>query len=50
MGTACAVWTDIGPAYAALSVIALFAGPASAPRLLCIAASIGGVPCLRLTS
>ena len=48
VGTAYAVWTGIGAAGAALVGIWLFKEPASAVRILSLAAIVGGVVGLKL--
>lgn len=50
IGTAYAVWTGIGAAGTALLGIVLFHEPATAARLLCIAAILAGVVGLKLVS
>ena len=49
VGTAYAVWTGIGAAGAALVGVILYKEPATAVRILSIAAIIGGVAGLRLS-
>jgi quaternary ammonium compound-resistance protein SugE len=48
LGTAYAVWTGIGTIGTALFGILLFGEPATAARLLCIAAIAGGIAGLKL--
>ncbi len=48
LGTAYAVWTGIGAVGAVLLGILLFNEPATAGRLLCVAAIIGGIIGLKL--
>ncbi len=43
LGTAYAVWTGIGAVGAAILGIVLFKEPATAARLVCIAAIVGGI-------
>ena len=50
VGTAYAVWTGIGAAGAAIVGVALYREPATAVRILSIAAIIGGVVGLKLGS
>ena len=50
VGTAYAVWTGIGAAGAALVGVLLYKEPATAVRILSIAAIVGGVIGLRLSS
>jgi quaternary ammonium compound-resistance protein SugE len=50
IGTAYAVWTGIGAVGVALLGIILFAEPASAMRLGCIALIVGGIVGLKLVS
>jgi quaternary ammonium compound-resistance protein SugE len=50
IGTAYAMWTGIGALGVASLGIALFGESASPARLLCIAAIVGGVIGLKLTS
>ena len=50
VGTAYAVWTGIGAAGAALVGVVLYREPATAVRILSIAAIIGGVIGLKLAS
>jgi quaternary ammonium compound-resistance protein SugE len=50
IGTAYAVWTGIGAVGAATLGILLFSEPASAVRILCIAAILGGIVGLKLTA
>ena len=50
VGTAYAVWTGIGAAGAALVGVVLYKEPATALRILSIAAIIGGVVGLRVSS
>ena len=50
VGTAYAVWTGIGAAGAALVGVVLYKEPATAVRILSIAAIVGGVIGLRLSS
>jgi quaternary ammonium compound-resistance protein SugE len=48
LGTAYAVWTGIGAVGAVLLGIALFAEPASAGRLACVALIVAGIIGLKL--
>jgi quaternary ammonium compound-resistance protein SugE len=48
LGTAYAVWTGIGAVGSVLLGIVLFREPATAGRLLCVAAIIGGIVGLKL--
>jgi quaternary ammonium compound-resistance protein SugE len=48
LGTAYAVWTGIGAVGAAVLGMVLFKEPATATRILCIAAIIGGIIGLKL--
>jgi quaternary ammonium compound-resistance protein SugE len=48
LGTAYAVWTGIGAVGSVLLGIALFKEPATAGRLLCVAAIVGGIVGLKL--
>jgi len=48
LGTAYAVWTGIGAVGSVLFGIVLFHEPATAGRLLCVAAIIGGIVGLKL--
>jgi quaternary ammonium compound-resistance protein SugE len=48
VGTAYAVWTGIGAAGVAILGIALFAEPAGAARLGCIATIVAGIVGLKL--
>jgi quaternary ammonium compound-resistance protein SugE len=50
VGTAYAVWTGIGAAGSVIAGIVLFAEPASAMRLLCIAIVVVGIVGLKVTS
>jgi quaternary ammonium compound-resistance protein SugE len=50
IGTAYAVWTGIGAVGTALLGIALFAEPATAGRLACIALIVAGILGLKLLS
>lgn len=50
LGTAYAVWTGIGIVGTAIVGIVLFAEPATAIRLLCIALIVGGILGLRLSA
>jgi quaternary ammonium compound-resistance protein SugE len=50
VGTAYAIWTGIGAVGVAALGILLFSESASLPRLLCIAAIVGGVIGLKVTS
>ena len=50
VGTAYAVWTGIGAAGAALVGVLLYKEPATAVRILSIAAIVGGVIGLKLSS
>ena len=50
LGKAYAVWTGIGTVGTAIFGIALFADPADAKRLLCIALIVAGILGLKLTS
>ena len=50
LGTAYAVWTGIGIVGTALIGIVLFAEPATAIRLLCIALIVGGILGLRMSA
>ncbi len=50
LGTAYAVWTGIGAVGSVLCGIWLFQEPATAGRLLCVAAIIGGIIGLKLLS
>ncbi|MES2718547.1 MAG: multidrug efflux SMR transporter [Pseudomonadota bacterium] len=43
LGTAYAVWTGIGAVGAAILGMAFFKEPATAARMLCIAAIVGGI-------
>ncbi len=43
LGTAYAVWTGIGAVGAAIFGMVIFKEPASAARILCIAAIVGGI-------
>jgi quaternary ammonium compound-resistance protein SugE len=48
LGTAYAVWTGIGAVGAAVLGIVFFKEPATAARILCIAAIVGGIIGLKL--
>jgi quaternary ammonium compound-resistance protein SugE len=48
LGTAYAVWTGIGAVGSVLLGIVIFKEPATAGRLLCVAAIIGGIVGLKL--
>jgi quaternary ammonium compound-resistance protein SugE len=48
LGTAYAVWTGIGAVGSVLLGIVLFQEPATAGRLLCVAAIVGGIVGLKL--
>jgi quaternary ammonium compound-resistance protein SugE len=48
LGTAYAVWTGIGAVGAAVLGILFFKEPASLPRIICIAAIVGGIVGLKL--
>lgn len=48
VGTAYAVWAGIGSVGAALLGIVVFKEPATLPRLVCIAAIVGGILGLKL--
>jgi len=48
LGTAYAIWTGIGAVGAVVLGIILFHEPATAGRLLCVAAIIGGIAGLKL--
>ena len=48
LGTAYAVWTGIGTVGTAVLGMWLFGEPAGAPRLLCIAAIVGGIVGLKV--
>jgi quaternary ammonium compound-resistance protein SugE len=48
LGTAYAVWTGVGTVGTALLGIALFAEPATAARLACIALIVAGIAGLKL--
>jgi quaternary ammonium compound-resistance protein SugE len=48
LGTAYAVWTGIGAVGAAVLGIVFFKEPATAARILCIAAIVGGIVGLKL--
>lgn len=48
LGTAYAVWTGIGAVGAAVLGIVFFKEPATAARILCIAAIVGGIAGLKL--
>ena len=48
LGTAYAVWTGIGGAGAAVLGMVFFKEPATAARILCIAAIVGGIVGLKL--
>ena len=50
LGTAYAVWTGIGTAGTVMVGIAIFGESASALRLLCLAAIVGGIIGLKLVS
>ena len=50
VGTAYAIWTGIGAAGTALLGIALFAEPASLPRLFCIGLIVAGIIGLKLAA
>jgi len=50
LGTAYAVWTGIGTVGTVIVGIALFGESASALRLLCLAAIVGGIIGLKLVS
>lgn len=50
LGTAYAVWTGIGTVGTALLGIALFAEPATAARLACMALIVAGIVGLKLLS
>ena len=50
LGTAYAVWTGIGAVGSVLLGIVLFGEPATAARLLCVAAIVGGIIGLKLLS
>ena len=50
LGTAYAVWTGIGSVGTVIVGIYLFNEPATAARLLCIAAILGGIVGLKLVS
>ena len=50
VGTAYAVWTGIGAAGTAMMGVLLFGEPASAPRLVCLAAVTAGVVGLKVAS
>jgi len=43
LGTAYAVWTGIGAVGAAVIGMVIFKEPATAARILCIAAIVGGI-------
>ena len=48
LGTAYAVWTGIGAVGAAIIGMVIFKEPATAARILCIAAIVGGIVGLKL--
>ena len=48
LGTAYAVWTGIGAVGAAIIGMVIFKEPATAARILCIAAIVGGILGLKL--
>ena len=48
LGTAYAVWTGIGAVGAAILGMVLFKEPATAARILCIAAIVGGIVGLKV--
>lgn len=48
LGTAYAVWTGIGAVGAAVLGMVLFKEPVTLPRIVCIAAIVGGILGLRL--
>jgi quaternary ammonium compound-resistance protein SugE len=50
LGTAYAVWTGIGSVGTVIVGIYLFSEPATAARLVCIAAILGGIVGLKLVS
>src|SRR5687767_6817156 len=50
VGTGYAVWTGIGAVGTAILGIALFAEPATTPRLLCIGLIVAGILGLKLVS
>jgi quaternary ammonium compound-resistance protein SugE len=50
VGTAYAVWTGVGAVGTAILGIILFAEPATAARLLCIALIVAGIAGLKLAS
>lgn len=50
IGTAYAVWTGIGAAGTVILGIVLFAEPATALRLFCVALIVGGIAGLKLTT
>lgn len=50
MGTAYAVWTDIGAVGAVILGIVLFGEPVTVPRLFCVGLIVAGLVGLKLTS
>ena len=50
MGTAYAVWTGIGAAGTAVVGLAFYAEPATATRIICLAALIAAIAGLKLTA